>query len=100
MGCDLRRTTRSGALESLVRRRAPTHPRASIRRARVFALRALAQIAQMPEPDELVGALVPQTQSERPQARHQSQRLHLLEQRIGAVTSLEVVVGDARAEVV
>ena len=53
---------------------------------------------QAAKADELAPLLIPETERERFEARKQAHRLHGLKQRIGPMAFLEVVIGDARTE--
>src|ERR1700690_3918868 len=58
-----------------------------------------AQGAQVAVANQLAPLLVPEPKRERLEAGEESDWLHGLEQRFSPMTLLEVVIGDARAEV-
>src|SRR2546428_12203082 len=59
-----------------------------------------AKLAQAAVADQLAALFVPETLGERPQAGEQRDRLHGLEERIGAVAAFQVVVRNTRAQMV
>src|SRR6202161_3449586 len=56
------------------------------------------QLADASIADQPLSLFVPETGGQRFQARKQRHRLHLPEQRFDLVTSLQIVVGNARAQ--
>src|SRR4051812_29397203 len=59
----------------------------------------LAQRSEMAVTDQLARRFVPQPEGERLQAADERNRFHALKQRLGLVAPLEVVIGNARAQV-
>ena len=59
----------------------------------------LAQLAQRAVADEAAVLFIPQPEGDGFQAGEQRDGLHLLEERIGLVAFLQVVIGNARTEV-
>ncbi len=53
----------------------------------------------MPKADELPAFLIPKMEPGRVQAAPERDRLHILENRMRSVTSLQIIIGDAGAEV-
>lgn len=59
-----------------------------------------AKLARAVVADQLATLFIPETEGEGFQTGEQRDRLDALEQRVGAVASLEIVVRDARAQMV
>src|SRR5712675_1158035 len=57
-------------------------------------------MTQMPVADQFPAFFVPESERERFEARPERDRLDLLKQRVRLVTFLDVVIGNARAEMV